>query len=183
VSSIADTAGNTYSYTGRYTDSDATIEIWFAQNITGNASNVVTATLSGAATERRISVTQYSGCATSSIQDTGYAPAGNVTAASPAQSTAATTANSGEVIIGAAYKNDDNTNPPTSPISGTTLRQQVPNGTDPGHITLENITTTAGSYRVGFNIGDDIPWMFLARAFKVAAAAQSKTWVVWIPMV
>jgi hypothetical protein len=180
VSSIADTAGNTYSRAGQYISGVNTVELWFAQNITGNASNVVTVTYSGSATKRRVSVTQYSGCATSSIQDTGYAPAGNADTTSPKQSTAATTASDNEVVIAAAYDVEDDTELLTA-SSGTTLRQSI-NSSD--FTTCERITTTAGSYNTGFTGEDDQEWIFIARAFNpVGAVAAARTKIIWIPAI
>lgn len=66
ISSVADTAGNTWHQAGtRLVDSfDSTESMYYAYNCLGNAANVVTATLSTAATYRAISVTQFSGVRT-----------------------------------------------------------------------------------------------------------------------
>lgn len=71
VSSISDTAGNTYARCGSVyqPSSNFTQETWVAYNITGNASNVITATYSGAATYRGMVAHQVSGLATSSAYD------------------------------------------------------------------------------------------------------------------
>lgn len=63
VSSVTDTAGNTYTRVRGDTHSFAgSQEIWVAKNITGHASNVVTATFSASvASGRRINVSQFSG--------------------------------------------------------------------------------------------------------------------------
>lgn len=183
VSSISDTAGNTYSSAGGYTNGVNRIEIWFAQNITGNASNVVTITLSGSAVGR-IAVHQYSGCATSSLQDTGFAPAGKLNSNIGAQyTTAATTAADGELIVGVFKNADDPAS--SSAVSGTTLRYQLPNSSATILVSCDRVTTTAGSYTVGVDIGDDINYINLARAFKAAggvvpAANTCHCQVIWL---
>lgn len=63
VNSVTDTGLNTYvQATGALIHGTGdTCDIWYAKNITGNASNVVTANLSGAQTFRSIHILQYSG--------------------------------------------------------------------------------------------------------------------------
>lgn len=75
VSSITDTAGNTYTRCGNREAGDASHdqEVWVAANILGNASNVVTVTFSGSAAWRYVIAAQYSGLATSSPYDVGSA--------------------------------------------------------------------------------------------------------------
>lgn len=75
VSSIADTALNTWNIIRERdfsTVSDPTACLAYAENITGNAANVVTATLSGGAEFRQIVVEEFSGLATSSVLDGSY---------------------------------------------------------------------------------------------------------------
>ena len=75
VSSISDTAGNTYTKAIQQDRSAGTqnVEIWYAQNITGNASNVTTATFTGDTSDRGISVSEFSGISTNSpLEDTSY---------------------------------------------------------------------------------------------------------------
>jgi hypothetical protein len=76
VSSITDTAGNTYTICGNRESYDPTThdqEIWVAANIVGNASNVVTVTFSGGAKWRYVIAAQYSGLSKSSPYDVGSA--------------------------------------------------------------------------------------------------------------
>lgn len=68
VSSVTDTAGNTYTQAATLLDgSGDRLAVWTATNITGNAANIVTATFSSSSTASWVSVDQYSGCATSSL--------------------------------------------------------------------------------------------------------------------
>lgn len=65
TTTVTDTAGNTYRRIGHSSGSStSTLQLWFANNITGNASNVVTATFSSALQFRGIVVVEYSGQAT-----------------------------------------------------------------------------------------------------------------------
>ncbi len=64
VSSITDTAGNSFSSANCRMAAASDIgfsEIWYAKNVTGHGSDVVTAALSSGATSRKIYVLQYSG--------------------------------------------------------------------------------------------------------------------------
>ncbi len=72
VESIADTAGNTYvKAMGEYRASSGQdrIEIWYAENITGNANNITTITYTGSVSDPFISTAEFSGVATSSSLD------------------------------------------------------------------------------------------------------------------
>lgn len=91
VSSVTDTAGNTYTQAGTTADSGAgKLDIWYAKNIAGNASNVVTANLSGSAAFCVVRAVQYSGLDTSSPLDVtakGTVASGTTVSTSPAKST------------------------------------------------------------------------------------------------
>lgn len=69
LSSMADTAGNTYSNLTKRTSTNMGSQIWYCANITGNASNIVTATFSSATTGHSIMVHEFSGAAVSSVFD------------------------------------------------------------------------------------------------------------------
>ena len=63
VTSITDTAGNSYSRAGSAGGGDAnhTMEAWLAHDITGNAANVVTVNFAGSAAYRAVIALQYIG--------------------------------------------------------------------------------------------------------------------------
>lgn len=63
VTQVTDTAGNTYNLCGTRgaPDSNQYLEFWVAHNITGNASNVVTATFAANTTYRDIIALQFEG--------------------------------------------------------------------------------------------------------------------------
>ena len=100
VSKVEDTAGNTYvKAVGEFRAGTSTErqEIWYAENITGNAANVTTATFT-ASTTRYISVAEFSGVATSSsLDDTSYAAMVTQTTHSSGN---ATSSAAGGLIIG-----------------------------------------------------------------------------------
>jgi hypothetical protein len=73
--------------------------MWYAKNITGNASNVVTAALSAGTSNRGIIVSQYSGCDTTSPFDVYNTGTGSGTS----QSTTASTITYADEVIVAAY--------------------------------------------------------------------------------
>jgi hypothetical protein len=75
VSGIADTAGNTYTQIRTQTAAASRLDMWYSANVTGNASNVVTATYSAAADNRAILVAQLSGVSTTApvlLDEVGY---------------------------------------------------------------------------------------------------------------
>ena len=63
VTSVVDTAGNTYVKAGG--DADGVQELWYAENILGNASNVVTVNFAAATAYRDVTAIQHSGLRTS----------------------------------------------------------------------------------------------------------------------
>jgi len=73
VTGVADTAGNTYTKAfGVYRDggtSGERLEIWYAKNITGNANNITTATMTDMCQVAYISVSEFSGVDTTSPLD------------------------------------------------------------------------------------------------------------------
>lgn len=71
VSSVTDTAGNTYGAgPATLTSGSEQLAIWFALNVSGHASNVVSMNLSAAVQYWGVVTAQYSGLATSSAYDT-----------------------------------------------------------------------------------------------------------------
>ena len=84
VSTVTDTAGNTYyQCTGCYSQYNnyPAEDIWYAYNITGNASNVVTVTLNSASQYFIVTQAQYSGVATTSPFQAGSGGNGTGTTA------------------------------------------------------------------------------------------------------
>ncbi len=117
ISGVADTAGNTYTrITGAITGSPQHIDLWYAQNTLGNASNVVTVTFAQAASDRFVIAAQYSGLKTAGALDvsaTGVISDVSVT------SGAYTTTQADELIVASVHSQIDNT---WTPGSGFTLQ-------------------------------------------------------------
>lgn len=81
VTNITDTASNTYTAVGsEFNNGSNWYQIYYSENITGNASNVVTVTFSAARIYRAIVVYQVSGAATSSVLNTSKTASGTGTA-------------------------------------------------------------------------------------------------------
>jgi hypothetical protein len=98
VTSVTDTAGNTYSAgPAKFSSgSGEQLIIWFALNVTGHASNVVSVNLSGTVQYWGVGHSQYSGLATSSAYDT---TANGSTSGSTLTSSAFTTAQTDELLF------------------------------------------------------------------------------------
>jgi hypothetical protein len=107
-------------------------EIWYAKNITGSSSNVVTASLTGNAYHRTIHVLQFSGCDTSDPYDGGNT---NVGSSSSQSTNPAITTQANELMV-AGYR--------TLVIGSFTA------GTSPFQFTLSDQTTPrlATEYRL-----------------------------------
>lgn len=97
VSGVTDTEGNTYQRAIEFSSFSMVTEIWYAENITGNANNTTTVTFTVANTQRYISVSEFSGVATSSsLLDTSQ----QETNSNAHSSGTATSINTGDLIIG-----------------------------------------------------------------------------------
>lgn len=164
VSSVTDTAGNSYTSTGQKADhiSSDFVEVFYAKNITGNASNVVTANFSANATFRRVMVHQYSGCDTTAPFTTGEGSTGVGTGTAVATSSWST-ATADEVIV--AFTSGNNTATYTAGASFT--RQLSSIGTDSA--SEDRIVASTGSYTASFSVSPSLTWYVAAASFKMAA--------------
>ena len=101
VTGITDTAGNTYTkiYGEYYSGTTYSRgEMWYTENIDGNANNVTTATFTGSCNYRYISVSEYSGVATSyALLDFSFVAATGITNHTSGN---ATSENTGDLIVG-----------------------------------------------------------------------------------
>jgi len=101
LSDVADTAGNSWTIVVQivHPSGDLRSGLAYAANITGHATNIVTATFSNSAAEwRRILVEEWSGLALTSVEDGNEQTATG--AASPFDTAAITTTNPGLVVLG-----------------------------------------------------------------------------------
>jgi hypothetical protein len=131
--------------------------MWHAQNITGNASNVVTATFVGSPAFRSITVTQHSGLSTSASLDDNETGSGNTNA--PVTSSATTTTAS-EVLIGC--HGADNTSNITAGTSYT-LRT---NATGQDLSVEDRLVSSTGSYTAGLSLNNTVNWLMVMGTFK-----------------
>jgi len=93
VTGVTDTAGNTYTKVDHaYQSTDFRVELWYAKNVTGHATNQVTVTFTGNVTYRGVVATQYSGLDATAPLDTSakanQAPASGITSSTLTTTTA-----------------------------------------------------------------------------------------------
>jgi hypothetical protein len=158
VQSITDTAGNdaNYAFIARKACGSTPnyIEVWCCPNITGNASNVLTVTVSGACGGFLAIVDlQYSGAATSSPVDTygvgddGGVPGTNLSTA------ASTIHNTGEMLVAGYFCEEERT---FTPGANFTLRTTVKNTETIG--TEEYLLPGTGSYGSAITANNNSYW-------------------------
>ena len=165
--SIADTALNPYFEVGSILNGVGTnkVRMFRAYNITGHASNVVTATINSASTYRSITVYQFSGLDTS--DPLGSAPNGS-TGNSTAISSASVTVTAAEEVIVMFCEADNDTisnatyNLTNFAVTGDAVKYFA----DGYHIVTasEAATATCASG----------PWYIKAASFKAPAAATGQ---------
>ena len=183
VTGIADTAGNTYTKCGAGYNADAgsDIEIWVATNITGNASNIVTATFSNTTAYRHIAACQYSGLATSSVYDAGSTGKLDASDTTSHSSNTAVTSVADEVIV--CWFVTWNTLQTYSASSPYTIRA---NGTGGNLVCMvDQIVSSTGTYGVTVGTSSANQQVSIARTFKMQQASPATTYasslrVVWI---
>lgn len=101
VTSITDTAGNTYSATAAKTQNAGTgrsSQLWYAKNTTANAANIITVNL-GSARRLAIVAAQYSGLDTTAPIDAAVGGQDDAGASSTLTSASFTTTQADELIV------------------------------------------------------------------------------------
>lgn len=179
VSGVADTAGNTYTKCGGDYGGDANQNnvCYVATNITGNASNVVTATFNAAATYRVISVLQYSGLATSSVYDatnTGALISGNGSTPTTWTGNSLTTSTDDQIVLGFWVAWD--VARPLATSGSSTLRAESGAGAaDDDAAVTELVAATAGSYSIMTQTAalQTDRYANIARSFKAATGGST----------
>jgi hypothetical protein len=171
LNSVADTAGNTYTRVASSKGNNGTTdhtETFYAANIAGNASNVVTPTFSAGSTFRRIIVHQYSGADTTAPAD--VAGSGNVLAAASLTSSSFTTTVADEVISAAMGSAGLDSNV----SAGTNFTRRVAAlGTD-SH-SEDRIVSATGAYTASFTWATNQDAWITAATFKQAGGAPAAT--------
>ena len=159
-----DTALNTYVSTGQKANNGTTdhSEIFYAKNITGNASNIVTANFAASATFRRVMVYQISGCDTSAPFTVGEGGTAVALAAAAVTTTSWTTATADEILFGGA-----GTSGAAATITpGTGYTNTLAKiGTD-SHMEFRIVSAT-GTYTAGYTSGSNQDWWLSGASFKI----------------
>lgn len=166
VTSVADTAGNTYVQAGSTESGQA---CFYAMNVIANAANVVTLTFAASTDYRAGGVVQYSGLATTSAYDA--AGAFTTTAATTTHTTnTATTAQADEVVVGwfIAWSTPYTLSAGTS----TNLRVQQAGG---NCAIADRIESSAGSYAVQLTSSSATEYGHIVRTFKMAGSGSTYT--------
>lgn len=165
ITAMSDTAGNTYTKIAYYAGAGSTnITFWYAKNITGNASNIVTATFASSTGYYNITVVQYSGIDQTSpldVYDTAQGTGTSVT------SGAFTTTNANDLIL--CYASTNSIISGYSAGSGFTLRDNGALGAFQEKIvsTIQTSTTASMSH------SNSVSWAFATMAFKGLAVGPT----------
>jgi hypothetical protein len=172
TATIADTAGNTWATDGPYTDANSghRLQMWYAYNITGNASNVVTITFSTNSSNSGVSVMEFSGERTSSdpLDAHGY----NVSTSGNQPSVTSgtfSTASANEVIVAGSATN--NFGEAYTADTGYT----IPSGATQDYVTSQYkiVSSTQSSVTATMNWSPNISGTIGVLTFVAAAAASS----------
>jgi hypothetical protein len=158
ITGITDTAGNTYTKitTGNNAEGyNEQVEMWYATNITGNASNIVTATFSESVSNSTIQTMEFSGLGTASVDTYNHSTGTNA----PSSCSITTT----EAV--------------TLAFSGLRNTQQASNGSAGSGYTMTSevvwpqifeykINSTSGTYSGDFTGFSDGTWLSIQAALK-----------------
>lgn len=182
VSQVTDTAGNVYTRCGNAETADGTahdFEIWAAFNVTGHIANVVTATYSGAATARYISVAQYHGIAPASACDaSGSVNVEGAQTTTHTTNAAASTAVDNEIVVGYFLGWDAghvfSASAPYS-LRRTEAGLATPGGY--GAALVDRIVSTKDSYSITVTTDFGNKCADFVRTFKIANSLATSDWI------
>lgn len=167
VSSIADTAGNTYVRLGNVEspDSSGRMEMWLATNITGHAANVVTVTFDAGTTFRTIAAAEFTQIATASPLDQSTTVNISGTGTTHTTDATGTTVQADELII--AFYITWLTAQVYSGTGGNTIFAQH----DTGYNALAGrVVSATGAYDVSLTTGVGTQAAMMVRTLKAAAS-------------
>ncbi|HYA96781.1 MAG TPA: hypothetical protein VEH49_01700, partial [Methylomirabilota bacterium] len=163
VSSVTDTAGNTYTRAVGPTvlSGQLSQSIYFAKNIAAApaASNAVTVTFSASATAPDVRVLEYSGLDANNPVDGAAGASGN---GSIPDSGAAATGNPTDLLIGASTSTTS-----TSSAGASYSARMI---TANGNLVEDQAVSTAGSYDATSTLSSPGSWVMQIAAFKLAGA-------------
>ena len=174
IVSITDTAGNTYTKINGTPDTVPLlyVEMWYAKNVIGNASNVVTVTYDGSYWVRGIQVLQYAGCDT--VDPLDQTAIGKGSTGTTGITADVTTTFADEVLVAGdgIYNNVTHT-----AGTGYTIRTSL-GGSEPSYGSTEDmIVEEIGTYNASFSYSSNTPWAIVMASFKAAEApAPGRSW-------
>lgn len=164
VTSVTDTAGNTYAqaFTKQQATFNEQMDLWYAMNITGNASNVTT--FNGASTPVNCEVQEWSGIAlTSALDQTGTATTSGGT---PSVTASGATTVANELIVGVIETVIDTVNSAGSGYSNFSADpySNISTGIE------SKIVSSTGTYSADFGTGSSQNKILGIATFKAAAS-------------
>lgn len=172
VSSVTDTAGNTFSAVAAHNDGASFVVIWAATNVTGNGSNTVTVNLSGTVRYWAVMTLQYSGLVTSSVANmTDLTATGQATSSTTVtSSTWGPTAQANEVLI-AATRNGAGSG--LTPDTGYSIAVQDTIGA--GAVEDRIVSSVQGGGSTVSMTGSTLDWVLVFASFKEAGGGGGGT--------
>ena len=167
--SFTDTAGNTYTQIGAATDSNgARAHLFKVEDCLGNASNVISGTISAARSFRRLSYAQYTGAATISENGTAITGNGSGTAIGPGS---ITLGGAGLLVCGISHFNN------RSITVGSEFSALVAGGTTSSpndfHALQEGFPGSGGSKTIDATLSTSDSWAAVAAGFIESAGAAT----------
>ncbi len=164
ISSVADSAGNTYSLAvgPAVQTGTATQAIYYAKNIVSAAANAntVTVTFNTAAKSADIRIAEYAGLDLANPVDVAVAGQGSSATSS---SGSVTTSNANDLLVGANLVQS------TTKSAGTGYTKRVITSQD-GDILEDSIVTTTGSYSATASLASSSQWIMQMVAFRAASS-------------
>ena len=158
ITGITDTASNTYTKitTGNNAEGyNEQVEMWYATNITGNASNIVTATFSESVSNSTIQTMEFSGLGTASVDTSNHCVGTN------APSSCAITTTEAVTLAFSGLRNTQQASN-GSAGSGYTLTTEVTYT----QIFEYKINSTSGTYSGDFTGFSNGTWLSIQAALK-----------------
>jgi len=156
TATVADTAGNTFTLGAACNEDGNEHGIWFwAANVTGNASDVVTVTFGLSQGHREITVFQFSGASTSAPKDFNGACGTNNSITPTATSAAFTTTAANEVLL-AGVQGGTNSNTFTAG-AGYTLGTAI-GGVAGGRTEFKSVSAIQTGVTASMTFGTNTAW-------------------------
>lgn len=168
TSTPTDTRGNTYNIAATANvllgGGPSTISVYYAFNIAAGANTV---NFSGAASNQRVFIAEYSGLTTTDPIDKSHSASG--TSTTPASGATTTTAQAKELAFGATGNSDGSVTPTAG--AGWTLEPTI----DDFFAAEDQILSSTGTPNATWNAIVSAPWGSIVATFKAASAPTGTT--------